>query len=141
MRWFALFICVSLGLSLSGAHAAEQCLRVERALAAGSIAQTTTFAPVTCLGEGTARAFDYDRAGHVTRLARALAKDEIVGRFPEYGEAIIEPGETLTLVIAAGPVRVERKVEALQEARSGERLFVRTEDGAVFAARYEQVRP
>jgi hypothetical protein len=141
MRRFALCVCVLVGLPSSGANAAEQCLRAEKALAAGSIAQTTAFVPVACSGEGPARAFDYDRGGHVTRLARALDKDEIVGRFPEFGEAVIEPGEALTLVIAAGSVRVERQVEALQEARAGERLFVRSLDGAVFAVRYEQVRP
>ena len=141
MRWFALVACISLGLSLSGADAAEQCLRADKALAAGSIAQTAAFVPAKCFGEGAVKSFDYDRADHVTRLARDLEKDEIVGRFPEFGEGAVEPGEALTLVIVAGTVRVERQVEALQKARAGERLFVRSRDGAVFAVRYEQVHP
>ncbi|WP_157215388.1 hypothetical protein [Flavisphingomonas formosensis] len=48
--------------------------------------------------------------------------------------------ERLTLVSNSGVVRVSRVVEALQDARPHQRLFVRTEDGSVVSARYGEAR-
>jgi hypothetical protein len=50
---------------------------------------------------------------------------------PPVAAADIERGDALTLMSRAGPVRIERKVVAMQPGRHGRRLFVRDEDGAV----------
>lgn len=50
----------------------------------------------------------------------------------------VRPGQKLHVVTELGTVRVERDVEALQTARPGQRLFVRSADGQVFSIRYEE---
>lgn len=49
----------------------------------------------------------------------------------------VEPGTALTLRTVSGPVTIERTAVALQHGRRGGRIFVRTDDGAVFASRLE----
>lgn len=51
----------------------------------------------------------------------------------------IAKGEAIRLVATMGPVRIERVVTALQDA-SGSRIFVRNEDGQVFAVRIGATR-
>ena len=47
----------------------------------------------------------------------------------------ISRGDRLTLVSHVGPITIERPVTALQGARpQDQRIFVRTDDGEVFAA-------
>lgn len=43
-------------------------------------------------------------------------------------------GDTLTLAVTSGPVRIERAVEALQTVPKGRAIFVRTADGTVLSA-------
>lgn len=47
----------------------------------------------------------------------------------------IRAGDPLTVSIRVGPVEVQRDVEALQDARAGQQLFVRTQSGTVLTAR------
>ena len=48
---------------------------------------------------------------------------------------VIAKGDRLTLVSQVGPITIERPVTALQGARPHDRrIFVRTDDGDVFAA-------
>ena len=54
---------------------------------------------------------------------------------------MVHPGEMLSLIVATGAVRIERRVEAMQPARPGQRLFVKSADGQVLSVRYEEVRP
>lgn len=49
----------------------------------------------------------------------------------------VRRGDHLRLATGAGPVRVERDVEALQAARDGQRLFVRAADGKTWSVRYQ----
>jgi hypothetical protein len=118
----------------SGAH---HCLRTLAPISRDSVPESEEFAPADCAGEAPQHVFRYDRSQGATRAARDVASGEIVAPFPEFGEDFVLPGQPLNLVVAVGDVRVERKVVALQEARSGERLFVRSPDGQVLSVRYE----
>lgn len=55
--------------------------------------------------------------------------------------ATTEPGQRLRLVTASGPVEVERDVEAMQAARPGHLLFVKTSDGEILTARFAGAAP
>jgi hypothetical protein len=112
------------------------CLRALSPVAENSIPQSSAFTPAACPQTET-NAFHYDRAYHVTRLSRDLRAGEIVSSFPEYGSGRILPGQTLELVTSEGAVHIERQVEALQEARPGQQLFVKSRDGQVLSVRYE----
>jgi hypothetical protein len=126
------------GLSGAGASsAAPHCLRALASLSRGSIPRSGAFALADCGNTAPQRAFHYDRSLGATRLTRDLSAGDIVAPFPEFGEDMVLPGQPLELVVAIGDVRVARQVVALQEARPGERLFVRSADGEILSVRYE----
>jgi len=123
--------------TLAAALPSSGCLAVRAPLAAGTIADTKDFDRSDCLPGKLAGAFVYDRVALATRISRNLSAGEIVPSFPEFGENVVLPGQKLKLISAFGAVRIEREVEAVQEARPGQRLFVRSADGQVVSARYE----
>jgi hypothetical protein len=49
------------------------------------------------------------------------------------GEDGLDKGDAVTIQIAAGPFQIERETIALQPAKPGERLFVKTADGDALA--------
>lgn len=131
-------------VALLGAFGAAQaaadqprCLSARVPLAAGAVAVPEDFAPADCAIGSHVQPFHYDRASGVTRTARMIAAGEIVPRYPDFGVAMVYPGQVLKLVVTIGAVRIERDMVALQPARSGQRLFVRSANGDVLSIRYE----
>jgi flagella basal body P-ring formation protein FlgA len=118
-----------------------ECLRVRVPIAANVFPDAASFESVACAATQVVPAFDHDATAQITRTARILLPGEIVPLYPEFGADIIRPGETLQLVARSGAVRIVRQVQALQSARSGERLFVKSNDGQIFSARYEAAAP
>ncbi len=115
-----------------------QCLRAVVAVQVDSVPRSDEFVPTGCeRGQGGA-VYRYDRSSGITRLARAIAAGETVPRFPEFGIDMVRPGQILYLLVVSGPVTIERKVQALQAARPGQRVFVETGDGEIVSARYQE---
>jgi len=69
------------------------------------------------------------------------AASAALGAVPWRRPAAVVRGDHLQLTTAAGPVRVAREVEALQPARSGQRLFVRAADGKTLSVVYQAATP
>jgi len=74
-------------------------------------------------------------------MSHAVSPGDVVPVFAGYGGGDIMPGDALSVVVTSGPVRIERRVVALQRGRPGHRLFVRADDGAVLVVRYERPAP
>jgi hypothetical protein len=55
------------------------------------------------------------------------------------GEGGVPKGEELTVRVTSGPFDIQRQATALQSAKPGERLSVRTADGAALAVQCEGV--
>lgn len=129
------------GLNLAPAASVQtpqgHCLKALLALAADSVPMAADFVAADCPGKPAA-AFRYDSAARSSRLLRPVAQNEIVPWFPEFGQKMVQPGQVLNIVIHAGAARIERKVEALQTARPGQKLFVRSSDGQMHSVRYEE---
>lgn len=117
------------------------CLRVLLPQSAGAIPDSGAFEPASCAAAHSEETFHYDSTDRVTRLSRTVAAGEIVNSFPEFQIGIVRPGDKLTLISRVGSVDIERKVQALQPARPGERLFVKSSDGTVLSARFEAAAP
>ena len=132
-----LVLLLGLGLVSPAQVASGHCLKALEAVSADDTPVFADFSRVECPRPAPAAAFRYDRAQGASRVSRAIVKGEVVPMFPEFGEEGVRPGQQLLLIVLAGANRIERRVEALQAARPGERLFVRSESGQVFAARYE----
>jgi len=90
-----------------------------------------------CPSRGPAAAFRHDGIQGSSRLSRPIAQNEIVPLYPEFGIKMVQPGDMLHMVILSGAARIERQVEAMQAARPGQKLFVRSSDGLVLSVRYE----
>jgi hypothetical protein len=136
---FGFALAVSLGgpaHAIAVRTAPPRCLKVLKPLAADSVPASVDFAPTDCTSDKVGEAFRYDPIGKATRLARPVAAGDVVSVYPEFGVDMVMPGERLRLVVASGQARIEREVEALQSARPGQRLFVRTADGEILSVRY-----
>ena len=120
---------------------AMSCLLTLSPVAGDSVPPAESFARTPCPHDAVATPWRYDGGRKVTVASRALTAGEILRPYPEFGVAMLRPGDKVRLVSTAGAVRVERDVEALQPARPGERLFVRSGDGEVMSVRYEEVVP
>jgi flagella basal body P-ring formation protein FlgA len=129
-----------MGLALMpGAQASSgTCLRALEAQPADAIPASEKFERNDCPGKRPPSAFRYDAAQGISHLSRAVAKDEIVPAYPEFGEKLVRPGQILSMIVLAGNSRIQRRVQALQAARPGQLLFVRSADGQVLSARYEE---
>ena len=122
------------------AHAGH-CLKALAPLLQGAAPLSANFTATDCAGPTVAAAFRHDAARGVTLAARNISADEIVPAYPEYGADIVMPGQVLHLVVRSGAARIERQVEALQPARPGQRLFVRSQDGEIISVRYRRSGP
>ncbi len=59
----------------------------------------------------------------------------VSGAVPAHSGVIIKPHDPVRVIVDAGAVRIERSAVAIQAARSGQMLFVVTDDGTVFSVR------
>lgn len=130
---------VRLGKPLASATYA--CIRALKPIEAGSFPRANDFVSASCEGSGGGKAFRYDSRARAVRSIRDVRAGETVAALPETLFATVMPGQPLLTVVHVGPVRVERQVEALQPARPGQRLFVRTQDGEVFPIAYPSAQP
>lgn len=115
---------------------AGSCVQAVRITAVGAVPASEDFAPAACV-RGRDRALRYDRVTGSVRATRTIGAGEIVTAWAGYGGDRVNAGQVLTLTSYSGPARVERPVEALQSARPGQRLFVRSSDGVYHSVRYE----
>lgn len=129
-------VAYALMLLAPGAHASEACLRAVHALAPGVVPSADDFAAADCGEDMPATAVRYDGGMHAVRMIRAVDPDEIVPAIRPSMLAAVSPGQTLYLSVKVGPVTVQRKVEALQPANPGQKLFVRAADGQVMSVLY-----
>ncbi len=116
------------------------CLVARAAVAAGEIARADAFTPSTCV-RPPADAFHYDRQTGLTRVTIDLKAGDTAPRVPNSDLAAISPGQPLYLTAEVGPVRVERAVTAIQAAAAHRALFVRADDGKIFAAPAPEDQP
>lgn len=118
------------------AQAGPTCLRATQAMAAGTVPPASGFVAADCGESRPATAMRYDTALRTVRLARALQPGDVVAGIAPGLMADIMPGQALYVVSRVGPVVVQRRVEALQPANPGQRLFVRGGDGKVMSVLY-----
>jgi hypothetical protein len=141
MPSIAALALLSVVMSAGAANAAqdEGCLVAISAQAKDSWFDSTAFDAVPCGSAHLTPAFRYDRFGGAPRLSRPVAAGEVVRSVVSAGA--IRPGTPLHLTVAAGTIRIQRDVWAVQAARTGQALFVRTRDGDVFAVPFTSVSP
>ena len=116
-------------------RAGRECFALRQNLAAGDYVTDRVLTPAACVVHARrGLPLRYDSATGAALLTRSLAAGTYLGPLAPAPADVVEKGRTLTLSVLTGPVRIERKVEALQSSRGGRAIFVRTTEGAVLAA-------
>lgn len=123
----------------SGQARFRGCVQAVKTVMAGTFPAASAFVDAPCPPRSVSAAFVYDAERRSAKVRRSIAEGEVVRRSAAMKDNSIQPGETMLLVSEAGPVRIERRVEALQAARKRQKLFVRTQDGDVLSVRLDEV--
>ncbi|MBV9694999.1 MAG: hypothetical protein JO261_14975 [Alphaproteobacteria bacterium] len=118
---------------------AQDCLRVQVPIAAGAIAKTDAFADAACGKVGIPNPFHYESRLGASIAERPLMPGDVVPRYPDFGVEELSPGDTVDLEARAGNILIARKVEVLQRARPGQRLFVKAADGSILSVAFEEL--
>ncbi len=140
-RWSLIFLLAMPAVAHAAAVKTAGCLKALTPLVAGTIVTDASYERIACPSTLAPNALAYDTATKTVRLERGVDAGAILPRYVGYGMGLIQPGQHLQLVIRIGAVQVTRDVEALQTARSGQRLFVRDGNGTVRSVRYEATTP
>jgi hypothetical protein len=74
-------------------------------------------------------------AGPFEGTLKISPKEHLLAALCGGGDGGIEKGAPVVVRVIAGPFRIEREATALQHAKAGERLFVRTADGKALTAK------
>lgn len=117
------------------------CSVLKRNTVTGAAPTSDDFETSACSPSKLTRAFRFDAATGSARAVRDLSAGEVVAALPASAIASVIPGQKLFLTTRVGPVEVDREVTALQPARSGGALFVRTQDGKIFSVAAPVAQP
>jgi hypothetical protein len=118
------------------ARGTQLCLIANTALEANVIVAKADFASGVCGSHeaSSARTYRLDAATGAVRLTRGLRAGEAAPFLTSAQLAAVLPGQALFVSAKVGPVRVERRVQAVQPSPAGHAVFVKADDGAVFSA-------
>lgn len=113
--------------------AASSCFAAAADIAEGAALASRDLVESPC-APATASALAFDTRTGLTHATREIDAGEIVGRVGGFREPAIVKGQTLNIETRVGPVRIERRVTALQTAAEGEPFFVKGANGEVLVA-------
>ena len=119
----------------AGALPGPACAATLRDIAVGEPIAVDAIAPVDCRTDRQpTRRLRFDRQTGSVMAGEALPAGTYLGRLLVSDAPTLPKGARLALRATSGPAIVERQVTTLQSARSGQRVFVRDDNGNVFAA-------
>lgn len=116
------------------------CYRAQADIAPGAIIRAADVCETQCAEEPVSGALSYDRWLQAPIARDAIFGGEYLGSLRPAADDLIAPGGHLVFRTGAGPVVIEREVDALQAGRPGDRIFARTSDGEVVTAPIVQPR-
>lgn len=111
------------------------CFATRHTIPAGRYLIADDAAPVPCDPAASRAKLSYDRKAGAVFAGSELTAFTYLGSVSLPGAAPLKAGSKLVLRTVSGPVTIDRTVQALQPARPGSRLFVRTNDGEILSRR------
>lgn len=117
--------------------AARSCTVTRHDIAAGSYLLRSDVTREPCASASSRPALAYDRATGAVRARADIPAGTDIGAVPLPETPPLPAGQDAVIAFAGGPVVIQREVRTLQPARPGRSVFVRTNDGEVFAATIE----
>lgn len=109
------------------------CFKASRVISGGQALTSASLAPAECMA-APAKVLRYDRPAGVLRATTDIPRGAYLGRLAAPPRNSVGAGDTVSVAITRGSVRIARDVRTLQPASGGDRAFVRDEEGNVFAA-------
>lgn len=116
------------------------CYVAAHVIEAGEALDRASLVSAPCSADRGRASLRYERLHGTVRAAERLAAGDYLGRVIAPREAFPDAEDALTLTVAAGPVRVERDVVAVQPSL-GEAIFVRDQGGLIFRAPTASLQP
>ncbi len=108
------------------------CYRATRLITAGELIVANDLAPASCEGPSSSNLLAFDEAYRAIRATRHIASGDLLGRVDAPTSAFAANAE-ISVLISVGPVRIERHVHTVQPGIGGRGIFVRDDDGNIFA--------
>jgi hypothetical protein len=116
----------------------HSCFSALRSLPVGAPVGADALAPAPCDDRRAPARVGRDPRTGEARAAAPVAAGDYLGRLWLAEAPAVRAGDRLTLVSISGPVRISRRVTALQPGRARDKkLFVVAGDGAVFSAPFD----
>lgn len=125
--------------AVASTDAVAKCYSLARNVASGSPISADAVVGSPCRKDATAL-ISYDRTGATVSADADLAAGAYLGAASFAEAPRIAKGDALVLLSRVGPVRVERRVVAMQPSRGIGRLFVRDADNAAYSVRIDSDR-
>lgn len=119
---------------------AQTCVQTIRAVKAFHLLNADDLKATGCSGPRAGALLLYDRVHQVVRAADDLPAGAYLGKVHLSPAPAIDRGAPMIMEIVAGPVRISRRVIAVQPALGARFLFVEGEDGAIFRASSSALR-
>ncbi len=118
-----------------------RCAFAVRNLPAASVLAEADVTRAPCESARQESHTSYDRRSGLLRTTDDVESGDNLGSLAPLPTHVVQTSDPLSLTASVGVARIERRVEAMQDARSGERLFVRDADGRVFSIPLPDSRP
>lgn len=112
--------------------AASACYEAARPVAAGTVLVEADVRKAACVS-APKRELRFKRLDHVIVAGEPLQAGDYLGEIAPLPSRAVVRGAPLVVRSSAGPVVIERAVTAMQNGRSGQRIFVRDAAGAIFS--------
>ncbi|MEQ1540706.1 MAG: hypothetical protein ABL926_00475 [Novosphingobium sp.] len=126
------------GLALAAAALAslptERCYVLTSAKHVGEAVYADDVVPVACAAQAGTHSLSYDRRRKMVVARRELGPGTALGSVWLPVRPPVASGDQIWITAKIGHVTLSRSAVALQSANSGQRYFVRTQDGHVFVA-------
>lgn len=109
----------------------RSCKVTSGVIAKGSIVTANKLTVVPCREDTVGGHIRYDRQHGVIRARTELSARTYLGHINTPKDNFVDTGDEMVLMVAIGPVRIERPVWALQPAFKADHIFVTDKDGAL----------
>lgn len=119
---------------LATPRAEGRCFVLGAPVASGATLIAADAEPAPCRADRVRRDLRFEPESGTVVAGADLPAGTYLGRIELPSAAAVVAGDQLTLIAVAGPVRIQRRVVAMQAGSPGRRLFVRTQDGEILAA-------
>jgi hypothetical protein len=127
---------LSLMSSVSGTTKADGCVAAKRLFRQSEVIWKQDLIPAPCPSNPQSAVL-WDRTKNVMVAAQETRMGTLLGRVSGRPRPFVVEGEELNLIIRMGAISIERPVTVLTKSKMGAPILVRTNDGKIFSAAFD----